>query len=131
MLSFPVAVGALFSHFLPRPILKTESFGLFNIYLEFLIKRSRFEFVKKIKRSKISATLIFSMLNVIIMCGMFKASCPNFWFSKFKYDDSQETTTTDICDRFHKNLTCRNFFNEVKVTPPTMTLKLINLRCLF
>ena len=113
VLALPVAIGALFSHFLPRPVLKTESFGLFNIYLEFLIKRSRFEFVKKIKKSKMSATLIFSMLNVIIMCGMFKASCPNFWFSKFKYtDDSQEAT----CDCIHKNLTCRNFFNEVKVT---------------
>lgn len=116
VLSLPVAIGSLFSYFLPRPILKTESFGLFNIYLEFLFRRSRFEFIEKLRRSKMSATLIFSMLNVVIMCGMFKASCPNFWFSKFKYENNQETTNTDTCDCIHKNLTCRNFFNEVKVS---------------
>jgi hypothetical protein len=119
----PVLCGTFFTYFLPLPILKTESVALFNIYLEFLIKRSKSQLIQKIRKSKFSATLIFSFLNIFTMCGMFKANCPNLWFSKFNYDKSD--TETDTCKCIHKNLTCRNYLTKVNVTT---TLKNISNR---
>lgn len=117
--ALPVFCGSLFSPFLPDSILKTESVALLNMYLEFLVKRSHLQLIQKIRKSKISATLIFSFLNIFIMCGMLKTNCPNLWFSKFHY----HKTETNTCERIHRNLTCRNFIFKVNVT----TLK-FNLR---
>lgn len=110
----PVFIGTLFTYFLPRSILKTESVGLFNIYLEFLIRRSKSSLVQKIRKSKILATLIFSFLNTFIMCGMFKENCPNLWFSKFYY--KQNDTEKNPCECVHGNLTCHNYLSKVNVT---------------
>lgn len=114
MIVFPVFIGTLFTYFLPRPILKTEALGLFNVYIEFLIKRSRTKFVENLRNSKIMATLIFCTLNVIIMSGMFKTSCPNFWFSKFHFNPSEKENKADICRCVHENLTCWSYLTQVR-----------------
>lgn len=112
-IALPVLCGSIFSVYLPRSILKAESVALFNIYLEFLIRKSSSQIIQKIRKSKFSATLIFSILNIFIMCGMFKAKCPNLWFSKFKYN---KNTETDTCKCIHSKLTCRNYLVKVNVT---------------
>lgn len=112
MVAIPVALGSLFSYFLPQQILKTQSVGVFNFVLEFLIRSSNLKFIKKLRGSQISSTLIFALFNIVIMCGMFNASCPNFWFSKFNF----EGTKKDTCECVHENFTCRNYLFEVKVT---------------
>lgn len=108
----PVFVGSLFTILLPHSIMKAESLALFNFCLEYLIRSSNNGYVQKFKRSIVPGTVIFAAFNALVMCGMLKARCPNFWFSKFKYTKDKEATNT--CQRIHANLTCTNYL--VKVT---------------
>jgi len=116
VVSFPSFCGSLFACLLPQQIMRAESVGLLNFYLEYLIRSSSNGFVQKLRKSLMSGSLIFASLNVIIMYGMLKSRCPNFWFSKFKYSNfSSDETGKSVCDNIHSNMTCLNYFNKVSL----------------
>ncbi|XP_070509808.1 uncharacterized protein [Chironomus tepperi] len=109
----PTFVGTFASIILPPAIMKAESLAMFNFYIEYIIKSSNSEAVQKLKRSLLSGTVVFAAFNALVMCGMLKARCPNFWFSKFKYSKDKEAT--NICQKIHSNLTCTNYLiKEIK-----------------
>lgn len=115
IVAFPSFCGALFVPLLPQSIFKAEAVGLFNFYLEYLIRNSTNSCVQKLRKSLVSGSVTFAILNVLIMCGMLKARCPNFWFSKFKYSKNTKDTKNS-CDKIHSDLTCLNYFYKVKST---------------
>jgi hypothetical protein len=113
ILRLPIFLGSFFNNLLPTSIQRAEAIGLFNIYLEYLIKSSENGIVQKLKKSVTSGTVIFAIFNAIIMCAMLKVRCPNFWFTKYKYCNEDDQTST--CRKIHSNLTCLSYLNQVLI----------------
>lgn len=114
-MSLPAFLGLCFSYFLPESILKPETVGMFNIYLEFLIRSSRLKSIEYLRNSRPIGIILFSMLNCTIMCSMLKVKLPNFWLSKFTWKNKNDPTT-DVCQQIHPNSKCHTYFLKVKFT---------------
>lgn len=112
----PATIGSLFAFILPRPFLKAEGLGLFNVYLEFLIKRSKSRWIEVLRKSKSGATILFSVFNMMIMCGMLKASCPNFWFTRISLKNKSNETATHVCQSIHSKQSCSSYLQEASMT---------------
>ncbi|CAO1422851.1 unnamed protein product [Diamesa tonsa] len=105
----PSSCGAVFCYLLPDKMLQIDGFGLFTMYLEFLIKQSKVNLVIAMRRSKVCATLIYSMFNATIMYGLFDTKANRFWFSTFTHKkEDQPISENGGSDKVvpKKNLNC-------------------------
>lgn len=110
----PISLSSLACFILPAHILKAEGQGLFNMYLEFLIRRLPSKLIISIRESKFAAAIIFSALHSCIMFGFLKKSSKNFWFSSFKIRDETSLNKKDSkCERIHGQLTCFRYLSQV------------------
>lgn len=97
----PASLGAIFCHFLPKKNLHIDGLGLFNMYLEFVIKQSKVKFIEWCRRSKFGATCIYTAMNSVILYCMFKLKSKRFWFISV---DNQENV--DENRNFNEKLAC-------------------------
>lgn len=113
-MTIPVGLGSLLCFILPPHILKAEGQGLFNMYLEFLIRRSRSKLIVFLRNSTLASTAIFSVLHSIIMFGFLKNCTKNFWFTSICIKPVSEDDGQNRCKRIHEKLTCREYLQQVK-----------------
>lgn len=117
----PTAVGSLFCPLLPKHILKVEGQGMFNFYIDFLIRRAKNNFIAYLRESKVSATIIFGILNAFIINGLMKKSTVTFWFTSVAHlkseniDDVENTNVenTNKCKIIHGDVKCSDYFKHV------------------
>lgn len=114
ILTAPAAIGASFSLILPRHIFKVKGQGLFNIYMEFLIRRSKLPTIIFLRESIIAATLMFSVLHSCIMFGILKACSTNFWFSTFKVNKGNQNFNDHKCQKIHGKSSCSSYLISVR-----------------
>lgn len=114
----PTGVGSLFCFLLPKHILKVEGQGMFNFYIDFLIRRAKSNWITYLRESKVSATIIFGILNAFIITGMLKKSTVTFWFTsvtqlKSKNVGEENTENTHKCKIIHGDVKCSDYFKHV------------------
>lgn len=112
----PTAVGSSFCFLLPQHILKVEGQGMFNFYIDFLLRRAKSNWIIFLRESKVSATLIFSILNAFIVAGMMKKSTVSFWFASpaiGKENNENEITAENSCSLVHGDVKCAVFLRRV------------------
>lgn len=132
-MTVPIGFGALTCFILPTQLLKAEGQGLFNMYLEFLIRRSPSKLIGFLRDSKVAATIIFSVLHSCIMFGFLKKSSKCFWFSSFKIRETAPSEKEDKkCERIHGKLTCATYLSQVikktfscELTTATLTFGIV------
>lgn len=120
----PASIGASFAYLLPKKMLHVEGLGMFNMYLEFVIKQSKTNLVIAVRQSRTIATLLYSLLNGVVMHGIYKVKSNRFWFINSTFKHNKVTEDLDYLDKsessdnnvkcHHNNLTCENFIKKVK-----------------
>uniref|UniRef100_A0A182W4Z7 Transmembrane protein 135 N-terminal domain-containing protein n=1 Tax=Anopheles minimus TaxID=112268 RepID=A0A182W4Z7_9DIPT len=84
----PSLAGGLTAQYLPRHIVRAQGIGLFNMYIEFLIRRSRTPLVGYLRNSRLYATSIFALLSAGIMAARQRLQLDRFWFARTYPDDN-------------------------------------------
>ena len=105
-------------------MLQIDGIGLFDMYLEFLIKQSKLSLVVAIRKSKVCATLIYSLFNATIMYGLFDTKANRFWFSTFAHKkedqsigengDSDKVVPKKNLNCYHHEGTCEQNYKKVE-----------------
>lgn len=86
------------------------------MYLEFLIRRSRFKWIQLLRESKVGATAMFSVLHACVMLGFLKKSSKNFWFTSLKIIENADLDDkTNKCKHIHGSLSCSEHFRQVRI----------------
>ncbi|XP_050101625.1 uncharacterized protein LOC126581785 [Anopheles aquasalis] len=96
----PSLAGGLTVRFLPRTIVRAQGIGLFNMYIEFLIRRSRMPTVAWMRSSKVVATGCFMAMSGGIMAAHQYLRLDRFWFARAYRggaDGHKEHTTPAAC----------------------------------
>lgn len=106
----PVAAGFLLCFIVPPHVFRVEGQGLFNFYIEFLIRRARSNWIIYIRESKVGATFLFGILHACVTYGFVTKSSRKFWFTTFQVDKNEELHN---CKRVHGDLTCLEYFKQV------------------
>lgn len=116
----PSSLGAMFCGCLPEKMLQIDGFGLFDMYLEFLIKQSKLSLVVAARKSKVWATLLYSMFNATIMYGLLDTKASRFWFSTFnnkteepQADEDNKIETNKNLNCYHHDGTCEKYYKKV------------------
>uniref|UniRef100_A0A182TLX4 Transmembrane protein 135 N-terminal domain-containing protein n=1 Tax=Anopheles melas TaxID=34690 RepID=A0A182TLX4_9DIPT len=91
----PSLAGGLTARYLPRHIVRAQGIGLFNMYIEFLIRRAHSPLVAHLRTSRPYATAIFAALSAGIMAARQWLQLDRFWFAS--------TYPDDHCARQHVN----------------------------
>lgn len=113
-MGIPVSISSVICFMLPAHIMKAEGQGLFNMYLEFLIRRWPSKLIAFMRESKVTATIIFSVLHSCIMFGFLKKSSKCFWFSSFKVrDENVPNESNNKCRHIHGESSCDKYLNQV------------------
>lgn len=107
---------------------------MFNFYIDFLIRRARNSWIRFLRESRMSATVIFSILNAFILTGMMKKSTVSFWFAsapcvKNESDENsnvRENDTNDSCKLIHGDIKCSDFIQSVSIWICTNLIKFIH-----
>uniref|UniRef100_A0A182MVF1 Transmembrane protein 135 N-terminal domain-containing protein n=1 Tax=Anopheles culicifacies TaxID=139723 RepID=A0A182MVF1_9DIPT len=102
----PSLAGGLTAQYLPRHIVRAQGIGLFNMYIEFLIRRARTPLVGYLRNSRLCATAIFALLSAGIMAARQCVQLERFWFAR--------TYPDDHCDVQHVTQD-----GKVNLRPPT------------
>ena len=117
----PSSCGAVFCNLLPEKMLQIDGIGLFDMYVEFLIKQSKLKVVVAMRKSKVCATLIYSLFNAIIMYGLFDTKANRFWFSTFVHKkgnqqigENSEINPKKNLNCYHHDGTCEENYKKVK-----------------
>ncbi|XP_035914872.1 uncharacterized protein LOC118513329 isoform X1 [Anopheles stephensi] len=84
----PSLAGGLTAQYLPRHIVRAQGIGLFNMYIEFLIRRARSPVVAYLRSSRTYATTIFAALSAGIMAARQCLQLDRFWFACTYPDDN-------------------------------------------
>ncbi|XP_053677980.1 uncharacterized protein LOC128728383 [Anopheles nili] len=92
----PSLAGGLTVSYLPKHIVRAQGIGLFNMYIEFLIRRARHPLVGFLRSSRNSATVLFAILSAGIMATRQYLQLERFWFAR-PYPDGH-------CNEGHGNL---------------------------
>ena len=126
MVWLPASIGSVFAYVLPKKMLHVEGLGMLNMYVEFVIKQSKTDLVIAVRQSRTIATLLYSLMNGVVMHGIYKVKSNRFWFinSTFKHikitvdldclNKSESVENNEKC--YHSNLTCENFIKQVNKT---------------
>uniref|UniRef100_A0A182R7I0 Transmembrane protein 135 N-terminal domain-containing protein n=1 Tax=Anopheles funestus TaxID=62324 RepID=A0A182R7I0_ANOFN len=77
----PSLAGGLTAKYLPRHIVRAQGIGLFNMYIEFLIRRARSPAATYLRNSRLHATAIFALLSAGIMAARQCLQLERFWFA--------------------------------------------------
>lgn len=115
MIVTPIVAGSSFFFMVPQPIYKVEGQGMWNFYVEFLIRRAKSPIISRMRESKTAGMLLFSILNACVMFGFVKKAAKNFWFVPLKLADSDEGENVKNCDKIHGKLSCRDHWMKVRV----------------
>ncbi|XP_055586863.1 uncharacterized protein LOC129739436 [Uranotaenia lowii] len=92
----PSFLGGCTCMFLPRSIIRTQGIGLFNTYVEFLIRRMRGKTAEALRVSRLIGTIAFSLMSAAIMPGLQYLDLKNsFWFAH-TYDTTKNNNPTPI-----------------------------------
>ncbi|CRK88907.1 CLUMA_CG002776, isoform A [Clunio marinus] len=113
-LTLPAGIGSLFFCFVPPKVRKAEGQGMFNMYVEFLIRRSRSKLIASIRQSKVVVTLLFSILNTCIVYGYLRKASINFWFTSFRItkQENDDKTLAKGCKLIHDEITCFDYLKQ-------------------
>lgn len=115
LMTLPIAIGSSFSCLLPPHILSVEGQGLFNMYLEFLVRRSRFTLVKHMRESRVAAIVMFSVLHTCVIFGFLKPS-KKFWFTSMRLEvEADPSCKTNKCRIIHGSSSCCEYFKKVRI----------------
>lgn len=109
----PAGIGCLFSCIIPHHILRVEGQGLFNMYIEFLIRRSRSKWMTLLRESKVAATLMFGVFHTCILYGFLKTSSRMFWVTSYRINE-KELDEKSKCECIHGKLTCIDYWKQVE-----------------
>uniref|UniRef100_A0A182QKN1 Transmembrane protein 135 N-terminal domain-containing protein n=1 Tax=Anopheles farauti TaxID=69004 RepID=A0A182QKN1_9DIPT len=93
----PSLAGGLTAQYLPRHIVRAQGIGLFNMYIEFLIRRAHSPLVACLRTSRLAATVLFAVLSAAIMVARQYLQLERFWFACTYPDDN--------CHRRHQGTT--------------------------
>uniref|UniRef100_A0A182KD91 Transmembrane protein 135 N-terminal domain-containing protein n=1 Tax=Anopheles christyi TaxID=43041 RepID=A0A182KD91_9DIPT len=83
----PSLAGGLTARYLPRHIVRAQGIGLFNMYIEFLIRRAHSPLVAYLRTSRTYATALFAALSAAIMAARQLLQLERFWFASTYPDD--------------------------------------------
>ncbi|XP_052872384.1 uncharacterized protein LOC128277845 [Anopheles cruzii] len=112
----PSLAGGITVNYLPQHIVRTQGIGLFNMYIEFLIRRARSPFIVKMRNSKMFATVCFMILSSGIMAARQLLQLDRFWFASVDGANGhshRENNTNGT--RLLPSISCqRNLLYEVK-----------------
>ncbi|KFB52253.1 AGAP000191-PA-like protein [Anopheles sinensis] len=78
----PSLAGGITVQHLPRHIVRAQGIGLFNMYLEFLIRRARSPLMASLRTSRLYATIVFALLSSCIMAARQFLHVDRFWFAR-------------------------------------------------
>ncbi|CAG9807768.1 unnamed protein product [Chironomus riparius] len=110
----PSSLGAMFCGFLPKKYLHIDGLSLLNVYIEFVIKQSKFKAVAWLRNSKIGATFLYGIMNSIIVYCLHVLKSNRFWFVNVGKIANQNSEK-DIC--VHGTIKCADYLKkEVKQT---------------
>lgn len=116
----PSSIGAVFCGLLPEKMLHIDSIGLFNMYVEFVIKQSKSNVIVAIRKSRVYATLIYSLFNATIMCALLDTKANRFWFSNFVHkkenqqiDENHKHEPNINLNCYHHDETCEQYCKKV------------------
>ncbi|XP_055615288.1 uncharacterized protein LOC129761576 [Toxorhynchites rutilus septentrionalis] len=102
----PSLLGACTCMFLPRSIVRAQGIGLFNMYIEFLIKRSRGRTMEMLRTSRLAGTLLFSAFSAAMMPALQYLQIDRFWFANvYKTSPSPQNPSKTHCTH-HKGKSC-------------------------
>ncbi|XP_065083906.1 uncharacterized protein LOC135706267 [Ochlerotatus camptorhynchus] len=103
----PSFLGACTCKYLPRPIVHAQGIGLFNMYIEFLIRRLRGKTTEVLRASRLAGTLLFSMFSAAMLPALEYLQINRFWFASIyrKRNDDDGTRNNQLCSH-HPNRTC-------------------------
>lgn len=95
---------------------------MLNMYLEFVIKQSKTNLVIAVRESRTIATILYSLLNGVVMHGIHKLKSNRFWFinSKFKHNEKTDhldcfnkSESSENNEKCYHNNSCENFIKKV------------------
>ncbi|XP_058834232.1 uncharacterized protein LOC131691672 [Topomyia yanbarensis] len=116
----PSMLGACTCMWLPRSIVRTQGIGLFNMYIEFLIKRSRSSTIAAMRNSRLAGTLLFCILSAAMMPTQQYLQVNRFWFATIHKDVEQDLNNNSMeaekgqC-KHHPGRSClQHIFGQVK-----------------
>jgi ribosomal protein S18 len=116
LVTFPGFIGSSFFFLVPSHIFRVEGQGMWNFYLEFLIRRAKSKWISSLRESKIGATVMFSLLNACVMFGFVRKASKNFWFTSLRIEEKADKNNNEKrCDCVHRNLSCVNYWKKVKL----------------
>uniref|UniRef100_A0AAG5DR93 Transmembrane protein 135 N-terminal domain-containing protein n=1 Tax=Anopheles atroparvus TaxID=41427 RepID=A0AAG5DR93_ANOAO len=78
----PSLAGGITVQHLPPHIVRAQGIGLFNMYLEFLIRRARSPLMASLRTSRPCATGVFALLSAGIMAARQYLHVDRFWFAR-------------------------------------------------
>lgn len=117
----PASLGAGFCWLLPEKNLHIDGLGLFNMYIEFIIKQSKVKFIQWCRKSKIGGTAFYTLMNSAILFFLFKLRSKRFWFTSV--DNQSEIDINGNIDEkidkkcVHGSLKCSEYLKkEIKQT---------------
>lgn len=127
LLTLPIAIGSLFFRIVPDPLYRVEGQGMWNFYVEFLIRRSKSSQVSRLRESKAAGVLLFSVLNACVMYGFVKKISMNFWFTPLRLKDTKDfDNDVTNCEKVHGKLNCTSYWINVKLYIKVVNIYLIS-----
>jgi hypothetical protein len=117
----PASLGAAFCWLLPEKNLHIDGLGLFNMYIEFVIKQSKNKFIEWCRNSKVGGTAFYALMNSAILYFLFKLRSKRFWFTSVD-NQSEIDMNGNIDEKFdkkcvHGNWKCSEYLKkEMKQT---------------
>lgn len=107
-ISLPSSLGAIFCGLLPQKYLHIDGLGLLNIYIEFVIRQSKVRQIMWLRRSKIGATMLFGLMNSLILYCLYSLRSNRFWFVNVGKEDENGNC-------IHGNTTCAEYLRKVSL----------------
>ncbi|XP_058445003.1 uncharacterized protein LOC131426353 [Malaya genurostris] len=110
-------LGACTCMWLPPSIVRAQGIGLFNMYIEFLIKRTRGHTMEALRNSRIVGTLLFCAFSAAMMPALQYLQVGRVWFATIHRDaaiDLNSTSTENgkrLC-RHHPAQSCGQHIAE-------------------
>jgi hypothetical protein len=119
IICLPASLGAIFCKYLPEKNLHIDGLGLFNFYIEFVIKQSTNKFIRWLRSSKVAATILFSIFNTSILYSLLRLKSNRFWFVSPGKKESTTDENENLLEKkekicVHSNLSCEEYLKKVK-----------------
>nr|XP_029733908.1 uncharacterized protein LOC109427542 [Aedes albopictus] len=113
----PSFLGGCTCMFLPRTIVHAQGIGLFNMYIEFLIRRLRGKTAEALRLSKLAGTLFFSIFSAAMLPALEYLQINRFWFANIYRKpsaDTNEEVQPNCCPHHPKRSCVQHVTAQVK-----------------